>query len=211
MAMNKVQRGELVAASRLGSKTKMVFALSPGYAGKPPALQAVYAMLSLIAEGNGWRMLMATSNRELEPGNLRILKSEVAVAWAHVSHALRGFYELADILIVVYEVLCLEISNLARQLKINPEVGDDHPVISHSTASLWFRNMDITIRGSTNSARGPINNRKNVAGAEKRLESMGYRQTKERGKWPFLTPRLENVTDKTRESAPPLIKQIGSF
>ena len=49
-AMNEVQ--ELIA-SRLGSKTKVVFASSPGYAGMPPALQFVYAMLILIAEGNG--------------------------------------------------------------------------------------------------------------------------------------------------------------
>ena len=27
-------------------------------------------------------------------------------------------------------------------------------------------------------------------------------------RWPFLTPRLQNVTEKTRESAHPLIKQI---
>ena len=78
-AMNEVQ--ELVA-SRLGSKTKVVFGSSPGYAGMPPALQFVCAMLILIAEGNGWRMLMAASNRELEPVNLSILKSEVAAAWA---------------------------------------------------------------------------------------------------------------------------------
>ena len=45
---------------------------------------------------NGWRMLMAAPNRELELVNLRLLKSEVAAAWADVSHALRGFYELAD-------------------------------------------------------------------------------------------------------------------
>ena len=50
-AMNEVQ--ELVAY-RLGSKTKVVFASSPGYAGMPPALQFVYAMLILIAESNGW-------------------------------------------------------------------------------------------------------------------------------------------------------------
>ena len=40
---------------------------------------------------------------------------------------------------------------------------------------------------------------------------MGYRLTQERGRWPFLTPRLENATDKTRESAPPLIKQMWVF
>ena len=40
---------------------------------------------------------------------------------------------------------------------------------------------------------------------------MGYRLTQERGRWPFLTPRLENATDKMRENAPPLIKQVWEF
>ena len=26
--------------------------------------------------------------------------------------------------------------------------------------------------------------------------------------WPFLTPRLENATDKTRENVPPLVRQV---
>ena len=34
---------------------------------------------------------------------------------------------------------------------------------------------------------------------------------KERGRWPFLTTRLENATYKTGESAPLLIKQIWEF
>ena len=50
-----------------------------------------------------------------------------------------------------------------------------------------------------------------MVAAEKQLESMGYRLLQERDRWPFLTPRLENATDKTRESAPPLIKQIWEF
>ena len=33
---------------------------------------------------------------------------------------------------------------------------------------------------------------------------MVYRLTQERGRWPFLTLRLENATDKTKENAPPL-------
>ena len=132
-AMNEVHQ---LVACRLGSKTKVVFASSPGYASMPPALPFVYAMLILIAEGSGWRILMAAKNRELEPGNLRLLKSEMAAACADVPHSLRGFYELADIMILLDKLLCLEISNLAMQLKFNPEVGDDHPVISHLTASL---------------------------------------------------------------------------
>ena len=53
---------------------------------------------------------------------------------------LLALYELADthwqILILLDEVLLLEISNLARQLKFSPTIGDDHPIISHLTASL---------------------------------------------------------------------------
>ena len=79
-------------------------------------------MLVLKAEVNAWRVLITDPNRGLEPSNLRLRKSELAVAWADVSHALRGLYELAHILIVLDEVLLLEISNLARQLKLNPEI-----------------------------------------------------------------------------------------
>ena len=86
---------------------------------------------------------------------MRLLKSELAAAWADVSHSLRGFDEMADILIVLDEILCPEVSNLGRQLKFNPEIRDDHPVISHLTARLRFRSMDLTITNSTSNARGP--------------------------------------------------------
>ena len=108
----------------------------PGYASMPAALQFVSAMLILIAEGNAWRIIMAATNCELQPIILRILKSELAAAWADVSHALRGFYRLAYFLTVLDEVLCFEVPNLIRQLKINPEIRYDHPVIGHLTASL---------------------------------------------------------------------------
>ena len=195
-AMNEVQEN---VTSRFGSKTRVVFTTLPGYASMPPALQFVYAVLILIAEGNAWRILMAALNREFEPTNLRLRKSELAAAWADVSHALRGFYELADILNVLDEVLLIEISNFARQLKFSPAIGDDHPIISHLTASLWFRSMDLTITSSTSKSRGPSKEIKNVAATEKQLESMVYRLTQERGRWPSLTPRLENATEKTKD------------
>ena len=207
-AMNEVQEN---VVSRFGSKTKVVFTTSPGYANMPPALQFVYAVLILLAEGNEWRILMAAPNRELEPSNLRLRKSELAAAWADISHALRGFYGLADILIVLDEVLLLEILNFARQLKFSPVIGDDHPAINQLTASLWFRSMEVTITGSTGKSGGSSNERRNVAETEKQLESMAYRLTQENGWWPFLTPRLENATNKTREDAPPLVKQVWSF
>ena len=46
-------------------------------------------------------MLMAAPNREWEPKNFKPLKSELAASWEGISHALRGFYELEDILIEV--------------------------------------------------------------------------------------------------------------
>ena len=149
-AMNEVQESVL---SPFGSKTRVSFTRSPGYASMPPALQLVYALLVLITEGNAWRVLMTAPNRELEPTHLRLLKLELAAAWADVSHALRGFYELADILFVLDEVLCPEVSNLARQLKFNPEIRYNHPIIGHLTASLRFRGMDLTITSSTCKAK----------------------------------------------------------
>ena len=102
-AMNEVQEN---VASRFGPKTRVVFTTSPGYASMPPALQFIYAVLILIAEGNAWRILMAAPIRELEPTNLRLRKSELAAAWADVSYALRGFYELADILLYWMKSSC---------------------------------------------------------------------------------------------------------
>ena len=47
-AMNEVQEN---VSSRFGPKTRVVFTTSPGYASMPPALQFMYAILVLIAEG----------------------------------------------------------------------------------------------------------------------------------------------------------------
>ena len=79
------------------------------------------------------------------------------------------------------EVLCLEVWNLARQLNFNSEIGDDHPAITPLTAKLWFRSMYMTVTSSTSIARGPNNEKQNVAAAENRLESIGYRLTQEGG------------------------------
>ena len=61
---------------------------------------------------------------------------------------------------MLYEVLCLEVSNLARQLKFISEKRDNHPIVGHLTASLWFRGMDLTITSSIGKARGPSNESK---------------------------------------------------
>ena len=109
----------------------------------PPTLQFVYAIIVLIAEGSGLRMRMEApkSASELEASEIGL-----DAAWTDLSHALRG--KLASILIVLDKVLSLEISNVAAQLKFNPEIKDDHPVTGHLTLSLCFRKMELTIVGS---------------------------------------------------------------
>ena len=198
-------------AFRPEPKTKVLLRSSPGYASMPPALQFVYAVLFLIVGDSGLRMLMAAQNRELELEKLKLLRSEKMTAWADISHALRGFYGLTAILIVLDEVLCLEISNLARQLKFKPEIIDDRYVINHMTASLWFRILELTIVSSPSSWKRPIHDPRNIAYAENQRVPMLYRLTQERERWPFLTPRLESVGDKTKETAPALINRVREF
>ena len=59
-AMNEVQEN---VNSRFGSKTKVAFTTSPGYASLPPALQFVYAILILIAKGNACRVWTGADSR----------------------------------------------------------------------------------------------------------------------------------------------------
>ena len=201
--MNEVQENVI---SRFGSKTRVVFTTSPGYASMPPALQ-----FDLNSRGECRADPDGSSQSRVGTDELEASQVRTGGGVEVVSHALRGFYELADIRIVLDEVLLLEISNFARQLKFSPAIGDDHPIINHLTASLWFLSMDLTITSSISKSRGPSDEIKNVAATEKQLESMVYRLTQERGRRPFLTPRLENATEKTKENAPPLVKQIWSF
>ena len=55
---------------------------------------------------------------------------------------------------------------MARQLKFKSEITDDHPVISHLIASLWFRSMVLTMKVSTTSLKRPTNDQSNVADAD---------------------------------------------
>ena len=71
---------------------------------------------------------MAAPNQKLEPVNSLSRKLR---RLGQIVSRLEGLYELAGILIVLDEVLHLEISNLARQLKLNTEVVDNHPADNH--------------------------------------------------------------------------------
>ena len=105
-------------------------------------------------------MVIAAPKRELEKKNLRLLESELAVGWADISHVLKGFYKFADILIVLDEILFLNVSNLAKQLKLKPETDDDHCAVKDLTTNIWLRNIELTIVNSTNESARPVQERR---------------------------------------------------
>ena len=123
----------------------------------------------------------------------------MAAAWPDISYALGGFHELADVLIVLDKVWFLEILNMARQLKFKQETNNDHYVIKHMTTSLWFRNMELLIMGSTSSSKWSVHDQRKVLYTAKQLELMVYRLTQERRSMPYLTPRLQSVGNKMRD------------
>ena len=97
---------------------------------------------------------------------------------------------------------------MARQLKFKPEINDDHYAVNHLTTSIWFQNMELTLMGSTGSSKRPVRKRRSVIYAKTQLESLVYRLIQERGRWPYLTLRLESVGSKMKETVPALTKQM---
>ena len=78
----------------------------------------------------------------IEMENLRPLRAELPAMWSGIPNALRGFNDHALHMLVLDEVLGLELSNLSRQLKLKPGIGDDHRVIVTMSNDLWFRGME---------------------------------------------------------------------
>ena len=72
--------GEVVDATKEGSFTKtttrVVFALSPGYAHLPDGLKFVYAIVALLSEGK-YDVIKSAPNRMIEMENLRPLRAEL--------------------------------------------------------------------------------------------------------------------------------------
>ena len=107
---------------------RAVFAMSPGYAHLPDGLKFVYAIVALLSEGK-YDVIISAPNREIEMENLRPLRAELPAVWSDISNAMRGFKDHSLHMLVLDEVLGLELSNFSRQLKLKPEIDDDHRVI----------------------------------------------------------------------------------
>ena len=134
--------GEVVDATKEGSFIKVtprtVFALSAGYACLPDGLKNVYAIVTFLAEGK-YDVIISAPNRMIEMENLRPLRAARTAVWSDISNAMRGLKDHALHMLVLDEVLGLELSNFSRQLKLKPEIDDDHRVVIAMSNDLWFR------------------------------------------------------------------------
>ena len=180
---------------------KAVFALSPGYAHLPDGLKFVYAMVALLSEGK-YDVIISAPNREIEMENLRPLRAELHAVCSDISIAMRGFKEHSLHMLVLIEVLGLELSNFSRQLKLRPEIDDDHRVIVAMSNDLWFRGMEMIEEEDR---------RKNSKETRGHFEAMVLRRKPETSKWLHLTPRIAALGTDAFERGPVMIKKIHAY
>ena len=197
--------GEVVDATKEGSFNKMamrvVFALSPGYAHLPDGLKFVYAMVALLSEGK-FDVIISAPNRMIEMENLRPLKAELPAVWSDISNAMRGFKDHALHMLVLDEVLGLELSNFSRQLKLKPEIDDDHRVITAMSNDLWFRAMEVASEDTR---------RKNSLETRAHLEAMVLRTKPEANQWLHLNPRVAALGADAFQQGPVMITKIHAY
>ena len=122
----------------------------------------MYAIVTLLSEGK-YDVIISAPNRMVEMENLRPLRAELSAVWSDISNAMRGFRDHTLYMLVLDEVLGLELSNFSRQLKLKPEIDDDHRVVIGMSNDSWFRAMEVT---------GEKARRKNSPEARAHLEAM---------------------------------------
>ena len=197
--------GEVVDATKEGSFNKVtprvVFALSPGYACLPDGLKFVYAIVTLLSEGN-YDVIISAPNRMIEMENLRPLRAELPAVWSDISNAIRGFNDHALHMLVLDEVLGLELSNFSRQLKFKPGIDDDHRVVTAMSNDLWLRAMEVT---------GKKARRKNSQETRAQLEAMVLRTKPEANQWLHLNPRVAALGAYAFEQGPVMITKIHAY
>ena len=107
---------------------KIIFVLSPGYATLPEPLQFVYTMVTSLAEGR-FSVIIPRPNRMVDPNNYYPPRSELPAIWADISSAIQEFKDCSTTRLVLDEVLRLELSSVARLLKLRPGVDHNHLLV----------------------------------------------------------------------------------
>ena len=122
---------------------KIIFVISPGYATLPEPLQFVYTMVTALAEGR-FSVIIPAPNRMVDPNNYYPPRSELPAIWADISSAIQEFKDCSTTRLVLDEVLGLELSNVARLLKLRPGVDHNHLLVKKKKVAngLWFRQID---------------------------------------------------------------------
>ena len=183
---------------------KVVFVLSPGYAAMPEPLQFEYTMVTTIAEGR-FSVIIPAPNRTIDPNNYYPSRSELPATWADISNAMQGLKDCSTTRLVLDEILGLELSNLARLLKLRPGVDDDHLLVRQVADDLWFRQMDHAEVEQGRTVR------KNMTSAEEDLMALALRTKPHTNAWLYLSPRLCTLGEDAFEHAPAVIKEIHAY
>ena len=79
------------------------------------------------------------------------------------------------------KVLGLDLSNFNRQVKLKPELRDDHKIIAVMSNDLWFRIDEVNEETST---------RRNAEKTEAQPEALTLRTKVKANKWLHFTPRV---------------------
>ena len=178
-----------------------MFALSQGYAHLPDGLKFVYAMVALLSEGK-YDVIISARNRGKELENLRPLRAELPAVWSDISNAMRGFKNHSLHILELDDVLGFELFNFSQQLKLKPEIDDDHRVIGAMSNDLWFRGMEVKEEGER---------RKNSKETRADLEALVLRTKREANKWLHLTTRIESCLADAFEQGPVMIMKIHTY
>ena len=91
---------------------KVVFILIPGYDFLSEALQFVFVMVILFAEGR-FDVVMPARNRKVDANRFYPSRSEHPAVWSEISRAIQGFKDHSTTHVVLNEGLVWKFQNLA--------------------------------------------------------------------------------------------------
>ena len=97
------------------------------------------------------------------------------------------------------EVLGLEVYNFSRQLKMKPEISDDHQVIVAKPSDLWFRGTEKNKKYQGDRA------------SKRLLEAMVSSTKPEANGWLHLTPRIVALGTDAFERAQAMITKFHAY
>ena len=112
-----------------------------GICGAVRTITVCVTMVTTIAEGQ-FDVIIPAPNRSFDHDNNYPLRSKLPAVWADISNAIQGLKEHSTTRVMLDEVLKLELSIVARLLKLRPGVDDNHVLMQQVANDLWFRQMD---------------------------------------------------------------------